>query len=998
MQNKEYSDGILLFQKSNNKVILYDDQRTLLDSLFISNRQICCGMDLESDKYLITIEEEKNDTVATSHQANVNPRQALPRNYSLPSVRRKGFQPPKFTATEKRPHPGPDTTVGPPDKRFKLLIEDDGRQHIPSKPGIVTRDQFFSLYSQQRDQTTSIPRNFASHSVNDSNTIAKGNSRSLYTLKDKENTISECTFNNRSDCQSKRNSSQILALFSSNSNSTFQYSRQGMENYPTELTTDKPTFCGNPSEENKSTLQKTAPSLFNSFGNATKRVDALFESLCREKENNLVHKTGSHSLLTSFGNDDGLSEEKENELKQESIKHMISHLEPAKSAIGLIQEKENGLQEGPAPFFNSYHSNRNGLFNKSKSSYSTTPYLLELSTDNSTSQHDNNTHKPTLNKESYSVFPSQQGPGLDRHQASMWDGSSDMFQVPDIDYDMSDLSDSMGSDFYTHNMAGLDTTSRQSEQEKTDLMTSWKGSLTSDTVRRDSVVPATRLHGTSQFMAGSSASTLTTSEEDKFDLSGWEGNNTRQQGCSGGISQRVPKLKTRRRDPMTSCPTSSHITLYPEVETSSSSLNHHDSANKDFLNQSSPEEITPQFDAQSSFSSQSLSTNRFQVMPVETSSFQSKFSNQNRRVGLRKTGGSSSVGFLPGSKITSQRPSPVTVFNRSSLTDSNIIKETMMGELVFPSSKECDDNVKPCRQVTLPITFTSEQHYRHTMKAALREHLNIILFELAQSFHAGLRKVNISQYGSLDQDTHHDDRPRCSHGVATLRTVKKDGPNKGRLFYCCPGPTNSKCKLFKWANECKTQVASTNREQSQASRPTLSTTQEITSYFRTQNVSLYCECHLIIKKKTKKYGQDKYRYSKRNLADDGAVGPGKTVMYLELSRRETSTAYSKDDIWIVSSSLTFEKHSTFVAKSTYFGPYSSGELEISPISCYSPSKWQSGDVVFALHGYNAANELMCIDNIDDNVKSAYMPLLPRLLTNDDDDDVMMVVMMMMMMS
>jgi DNA topoisomerase-3 len=37
-------------------------------------------------------------------------------------------------------------------------------------------------------------------------------------------------------------------------------------------------------------------------------------------------------------------------------------------------------------------------------------------------------------------------------------------------------------------------------------------------------------------------------------------------------------------------------------------------------------------------------------------------------------------------------------------------------------------------------------------------------------------------------------------GDAALRTVNKDGPNKGRQFYTCSNRENS-CKFFKWAEK-----------------------------------------------------------------------------------------------------------------------------------------------------------------------------------------------------
>jgi len=39
----------------------------------------------------------------------------------------------------------------------------------------------------------------------------------------------------------------------------------------------------------------------------------------------------------------------------------------------------------------------------------------------------------------------------------------------------------------------------------------------------------------------------------------------------------------------------------------------------------------------------------------------------------------------------------------------------------------------------------------------------------------------------------------CAGGV--LRQVKKEGPNKGKKFYCCPAPIDQQCGLFIWVDE-----------------------------------------------------------------------------------------------------------------------------------------------------------------------------------------------------
>ncbi|XP_060521487.1 DNA topoisomerase 3-alpha [Cylas formicarius] len=46
------------------------------------------------------------------------------------------------------------------------------------------------------------------------------------------------------------------------------------------------------------------------------------------------------------------------------------------------------------------------------------------------------------------------------------------------------------------------------------------------------------------------------------------------------------------------------------------------------------------------------------------------------------------------------------------------------------------------------------------------------------------------------------DEPRCNCGLAAVaRTVQKEGPNRGRRFYCCSKPVNEQCQFFQWADE-----------------------------------------------------------------------------------------------------------------------------------------------------------------------------------------------------
>ena len=49
-----------------------------------------------------------------------------------------------------------------------------------------------------------------------------------------------------------------------------------------------------------------------------------------------------------------------------------------------------------------------------------------------------------------------------------------------------------------------------------------------------------------------------------------------------------------------------------------------------------------------------------------------------------------------------------------------------------------------------------------------------------------------------------------------------------------------------------------------------------------------------------------------------------------------------DDVWVVSKSLSFAKGETFVARSTFHGPNTHGEVAVDPLAGYSASLWNDG--------------------------------------------------------
>ncbi|XP_057165992.1 protein ZGRF1 isoform X2 [Ursus arctos] len=308
------------------------------------------------------------------------------------------------------------------------------------------------------------------------------------------------------------------------------------------------------------------------------------------------------------------------------------------------------------------------------------------------------------------------------------------------------------------------------------------------------------------------------------------------------------------------------------------------------------------------------------------------------------------------------------------------LQEINGSELCFPSGQKIKSAYLPQRQIHIPAVFQSPAHYKQIFTSCLIEHLNILLFGLAQRLQKALSKVDISFYTSLKGEklkNVESNVPSCHHHQpAKLVTVKKEGPNKGRLFYTCDGPKADRCKFFKWLEEVTPGYLT-----QEDSRPSmvLSDIKSIGLYLRSQKIPLFEECQLLVRRRfdfqRKQYGKLK----KFTTVNPEFYSEPKSKLYLKLSRKESSSTYSKNDLWVVSKTLDFELD-TFIACSAFFGPSSINEVELLPLKGYFPSNWPTNVVVHALLVCNASTELTTLKNIQDNFNPATLPLTQYLLT------------------
>ncbi|XP_054059899.1 protein ZGRF1 [Rissa tridactyla] len=309
-------------------------------------------------------------------------------------------------------------------------------------------------------------------------------------------------------------------------------------------------------------------------------------------------------------------------------------------------------------------------------------------------------------------------------------------------------------------------------------------------------------------------------------------------------------------------------------------------------------------------------------------------------------------------------------------------QDITISELSFPNVDKVKYANLPKRKISIPIVFPSHVHYKQVFKAALTEQLNIMLFELSQRLHDALSKVDISFYTSLKDGPSESKEscvPLCNHmRPAKLVTVKKEGQNKGRLFYACDAPKAERCSFFKW-------IEDVNPAQIK-SRPSvvLRDVKSIGTYLRSQKISLYEGCQLLVRKAFEMQTQRCSKFKKSMNTPARFDADYKTKLYLKLSRKEHYSLYSKDDIWVVSKTLTFDALDTFIASSAFFGPSSNNEVELLPLKGYCPSNWRSNMCVHALLVCNASGELTSLRNMEEHFNPATLPLIPYLLKKNFD--------------
>ncbi|KAJ4462048.1 putative RNA helicase nonsense mRNA reducing factor [Paratrimastix pyriformis] len=237
---------------------------------------------------------------------------------------------------------------------------------------------------------------------------------------------------------------------------------------------------------------------------------------------------------------------------------------------------------------------------------------------------------------------------------------------------------------------------------------------------------------------------------------------------------------------------------------------------------------------------------------------------------------------------------------------------------LFPTRALCSSRRDPHNRVPIPDCFATLEEYVGVWSRALLQDFHKELLSLAQRFFAAYQRgLKLNTPGGSEEllPGTAPTIPACPHGQPRLQCVKKEGKNKGRWFYACP---TGRCDYFRWAELSASSVDFGNP-----------LSREL--FFRSNGLLLHCGCELIKTKRTitpPESAPGAAPSQSPSPAPDGhETVHEETVFYLKLdpSKRLANSEYQKDDLWVFSSTPTFDP-----AVSPVQPTISTGEATASP--------------------------------------------------------------------
>eukprot|EP01083_Nonionella_stella_P234032 824013_1 len=306
-----------------------------------------------------------------------------------------------------------------------------------------------------------------------------------------------------------------------------------------------------------------------------------------------------------------------------------------------------------------------------------------------------------------------------------------------------------------------------------------------------------------------------------------------------------------------------------------------------------------------------------------------------------------------------------------------LVRRTANGPVCvrFVSPEVCamQADKRPPRQATvsIPQSFSCLDEYKRIFSRALYFEINYILDETAAKFAKIFLEITdpmiLSSKASLKLEHEKQSRPTCpKHGICGPPiTVRKSGPNNGRLFYSCPAKKQG-C-FFMWEDQFVRKHDHSKSIGSGRHSKYIASPEIRQRKFRSGGVSFYSSCTLTKsggtfwpkRKKRKKISED---FDEDTSTSYGPVErPVKYWLKIE-SGFETRSVYAKDDLWVISLDGSFSK--SWMMRSLYHAPASNtGVMQMGKVDGCSIPPLQREQSICAIRACNACSEVAMLANI-----------------------------------
>ena len=287
----------------------------------------------------------------------------------------------------------------------------------------------------------------------------------------------------------------------------------------------------------------------------------------------------------------------------------------------------------------------------------------------------------------------------------------------------------------------------------------------------------------------------------------------------------------------------------------------------------------------------------------------------------------------------------------------------------------------PC----VPDCFATLAQYRSVLTAAIVRELQLQLADLSERVCAQLERcAPVSTTAAAPNSVAALAGTRCKHGLEYTRvlTVRKEGPNQGRQFIRCPKD------CFHWVDEggngspVKQQPIQQQQQQKEVSLEQLCAAHE-EPLRRNADVSFMARCEVstmdtFLRERSRARGGGGGRQFDSPFGGSSSSGGSNNgPVYLTVTRKEPSSCYAKDDVWVLFPPGQPERQALF--RATFHGPNKSLELELAPLSPRVPFAVGSAPTpVCALHGPNFSSEFKELETLA-SLSVERFPLLPFVL-------------------